>query len=35
MVDLTPMGAGDEPVLVRQGRGALAALGLSGPAERL
>ena len=28
VVDLTPMGAGDEPLLVRQGRGALAVLGL-------
>jgi tRNA threonylcarbamoyl adenosine modification protein (Sua5/YciO/YrdC/YwlC family) len=28
VVDLTPMGTGDEPVVVRQGRGALAVLGL-------
>lgn len=28
VVDLTPMGAGGEPVLVRQGRGSLAVLGL-------
>jgi tRNA threonylcarbamoyl adenosine modification protein (Sua5/YciO/YrdC/YwlC family) len=28
VVDLVPMGQGDEPVLVRQGRGALAPLGL-------
>ncbi|MGK6311008.1 L-threonylcarbamoyladenylate synthase [Variovorax sp. DT-64] len=28
VVDLTPMGTGGEPVLVRQGRGSLAALGL-------
>lgn len=28
VVDLTPMGSGDEPVVVRQGRGELAALGL-------
>ena len=28
VVDLTPMGQGDEAVLVRQGRGELAALGL-------
>ena len=28
VVDLTPMGAGGEPLLVRQGRGPLAALGL-------
>jgi len=28
VVDLTPMGTGDDPVVVRQGRGALAALGL-------
>ena len=28
VVDLTPMGAGDEPVLIRRGRGALAVLGL-------
>ena len=28
VVDLTPMGSGDDPVVVRQGRGALAVLGL-------
>lgn len=28
VVDLTPMGTGGDPVLVRQGRGALAVLGL-------
>lgn len=28
VVDLTPMGTGDEPVVVRKGRGALAVLGL-------
>ena len=28
VVDLTPMGTGDDPVVVRQGRGALAVLGL-------
>jgi tRNA threonylcarbamoyl adenosine modification protein (Sua5/YciO/YrdC/YwlC family) len=28
VIDLTPMGTGDAPVLVRQGRGALAPLGL-------
>jgi tRNA A37 threonylcarbamoyladenosine synthetase subunit TsaC/SUA5/YrdC len=28
VVDLTPMGTGDEPVLIRQGRGPLAVLGL-------
>ncbi len=28
VVDLTPMGTGEEPVLIRQGRGALAVLGL-------
>jgi len=28
VVDLTPMGTGDEPLVVRQGRGALAVLGL-------
>lgn len=28
VVDLTPMGNGDDPVLVRQGRGALGLLGL-------
>ncbi len=28
VVDLTPMGTGDEPVVVRQGRGPLARLGL-------
>ena len=28
VIDLTPMGQGDEPVVVRQGRGDLAALGL-------
>ena len=28
VVDLTPVGDGDEPVIVRQGRGALAPLGL-------
>jgi tRNA threonylcarbamoyl adenosine modification protein (Sua5/YciO/YrdC/YwlC family) len=28
VVDLTPMGSGGEPVLVREGRGSLAALGL-------
>ena len=28
VVDLTPMGAGDEPLLVRRGRGALAGWGL-------
>lgn len=28
VVDLTPMGTDDEPVVVRQGRGALAVLGL-------
>ena len=28
VVDLTPMGTGDEPVVVRHGRGALAVLGL-------
>jgi len=28
VVDLTPMGAGDDPLLVRKGRGALAVLGL-------
>ena len=28
VVDLTPMGTGDDPLVVRQGRGALAALGL-------
>lgn len=28
VVDLTPMGSGGEPVLVRQGRGSLTALGL-------
>lgn len=28
VVDLTPMGRGDEPVVVRQGRGALQRLGL-------
>ncbi|MDA7416302.1 L-threonylcarbamoyladenylate synthase [Xenophilus arseniciresistens] len=28
VVDLTPMGSGDEPLLVREGRGPLAALGL-------
>ncbi len=28
VVDLTPMGAGDDPVVVRQGRGGLALLGL-------
>jgi tRNA threonylcarbamoyl adenosine modification protein (Sua5/YciO/YrdC/YwlC family) len=30
VVDLTPMGQGDDPVLVREGRGALSTLGLSG-----
>lgn len=29
VVDLTPMGAGDAPVVVREGRGDLAALGLA------
>ena len=28
VVDLTPMGSGDDPIVVRQGRGALAVLGL-------
>lgn len=28
VLDLTPMGAGDEPIVVRQGRGSLQALGL-------
>ena len=28
VVDLTPMGSGDDPVVVRQGRGALSVLGL-------
>jgi len=28
VVDLTPMGSGDDPVVVRQGRGQLAVLGL-------
>jgi len=28
VIDLTPMGQGDDPVVVRQGRGELAALGL-------
>ena len=28
VIDLTPMGQGDDPVVVRQGRGDLAALGL-------
>ena len=28
VVDLTPMGTGDDPVVVRQGRGSLARLGL-------
>jgi tRNA threonylcarbamoyl adenosine modification protein (Sua5/YciO/YrdC/YwlC family) len=28
VVDLTPMGTGDDPVVVRQGRGTLAVLGL-------
>ena len=28
VVDLTPVGDGDEPVILRQGRGALAPLGL-------
>ncbi|WP_422085510.1 L-threonylcarbamoyladenylate synthase [Variovorax sp.] len=28
VVDLTPMGTGDDPVVVRQGRGVLAVLGL-------
>ena len=28
VVDLTPMGAGGDPDVVRQGRGSLAALGL-------
>jgi tRNA threonylcarbamoyl adenosine modification protein (Sua5/YciO/YrdC/YwlC family) len=28
VVDLTPMGTGDEPIVVRQGRGALDVLGL-------
>jgi tRNA A37 threonylcarbamoyladenosine synthetase subunit TsaC/SUA5/YrdC len=28
VVDLTPMGTGGEPVLVRQGRGPVAVLGL-------
>jgi len=28
VVDLTPMGSGDDPVMVRQGRGALSVLGL-------
>ena len=28
VVDLTPMGTGDDPVVIRQGRGALAVLGL-------
>jgi tRNA threonylcarbamoyl adenosine modification protein (Sua5/YciO/YrdC/YwlC family) len=28
VIDLTPMGAGDEPEVLRHGRGALAALGL-------
>jgi tRNA threonylcarbamoyl adenosine modification protein (Sua5/YciO/YrdC/YwlC family) len=28
VVDLTPMGSGDDPVVVRQGRGGLALLGL-------
>lgn len=28
VVDLTPMGSGDDPVVVRQGRGSLAVLGL-------
>lgn len=28
VVDLTPMGGGDDPVVVRQGRGALSVLGL-------
>ena len=30
VLDLVPMGRGEPPVLVRQGRGELAALGLSG-----
>ena len=29
VVDLTPMGQGDDPVLIRQGRGALDVLGLA------
>lgn len=29
VVDLTPMGRGDDPVVIRHGRGALAALGLA------
>ena len=29
VVDLTPMGQGDDPVLVRRGRGALDTLGLA------
>jgi tRNA A37 threonylcarbamoyladenosine synthetase subunit TsaC/SUA5/YrdC len=28
VVDLTPMGTGGDPVVVREGRGSLAALGL-------
>ena len=28
VVDLTPMGAGDDPVVIRLGRGSLALLGL-------
>jgi tRNA A37 threonylcarbamoyladenosine synthetase subunit TsaC/SUA5/YrdC len=28
VIDLTPMGAGDEPEVLRHGRGPLAALGL-------
>jgi hypothetical protein len=30
VLDLVPMGRGEPPLLIRQGRGELAALGLSG-----
>ena len=29
VVDMTPMGSGDDPVVVREGRGDLATLGLA------